>query len=107
MEKREDKRQLYVLIGRIAAFVGGLALVLLFSLLRTPVSIQSIETEKVTNRKIRIMWSDEYDKAVKQYEVKRRNVDDQTNQWEVISVVNSDRKVEGETLYVEDVLNHG
>lgn len=107
MKKREDKRQLYVLIGRIAAFVGGLALVLLFSLLRTPVSIQSIETEKVTNRKIRIMWSDEYDKAVKQYEVKRRNVDDQTNQWEVISVVNSDRKVEGETLFVEDVLNHG
>ena len=104
MEKIKDKRFFYIGIGIVAVIVVCLAVVAGLVLFQAPISIQDIETTKVSSQIIRVSWSDQYDNQVQEYEVKRRNVDASDDAWEVVAVVTSDKSVDGELLYIEDVL---
>ena len=101
----KDKRPLYIgiAIASIAVIVAVVMGVLI--LLEPPVSIRITETKKVTSRVIKIYWSDEYDNIVSEYEVKRRDVDDNSGNWKVVANVTSDGKVNGNLLSIEDVLD--
>lgn len=106
MRKRMEKRYLYIIVGMIAFIIGGYAIAALFNLSKVSVSVQNIETTKISNQKIGISWSDEYDDIVWGYQIKRKSVSEDLNRWETIAVVFSDRIVNGDLLLVEDELDN-
>lgn len=106
MRNKIEKRHLYIIIGVVASLIGGYAVVALFHPSKISVSVQSIETTKISSEKISISWSDEYDDIVWGYQVKRKSISENENRWETIDVVFSDRIVNGDMLLVEDELEN-
>lgn len=106
MRNKIEKRHLYIIIGVVALLIGGYAVVALFHPSKISVSVQSIETTKISSEKISISWSDEYDDIVWGYQVKRKSISENENRWETIDVVFSDRIVNGDMLLVEDELEN-
>ena len=106
MRKRMEKRYLYIIVGVIAFIIGGYAIAALFNPSKVSVSVQNIEATKISNQKIGISWSDEYDDIVWGYQIKRKSVSEDVNRWETIAVIFSDRIVNGDLLLVEDELDN-
>ena len=104
MEKFKDKRSLYIGIAIAAVVVVVAAVLGVISQFGTPISIQMVETSKVSSQSIKISWSDEYDSIVRKYVVKRRKVGENQD-WEVVGSLKSDKQVDGKMNYIEDSLD--
>ena len=104
MEKFKDKRALYIGIAIAAVVVVVAAVLGVISQFGTPISIQTVETSKVSSQSIKISWSDEYDSIVRKYVVKRRKVGENQD-WEVVGSLKSDKQVDGKMNYIEDSLD--
>ena len=69
-----------------------------------PISVQGISTTRLSKKEIQIAWSDRMGDLVEQYVLKKRDVLNGKNEWEIVHTVPSDLVVDKDDIVIVDEL---